>query len=208
MAAAPRAPLRTGGYYGLYQRRGRDELKVIDLATTGTVVTTGTVTLLNSIAQGTDYTQRVGRKVYLKSLLFQLDLQPTGTASIPIGDFIRCLVVYDCQTNAVAPAITDVLQNGAWNSPMNLSNRDRFKVLLDKRVAMGAVMYTTGALSTGMAQPKVIRVYKKMNMEVIFGGTGSGVGAIQTGAIWMILTDEIGSCVGYSLYSRVRFQDT
>lgn len=141
-------------------------------------------------------------------MLFQLDLQPTGTASIPIGDFIRVLVVYDTQTNATSPAVTDVLQGGAWNSPMNLSNRDRFKVLLDKRVTMGGVMYSAGALSTGMVQPRTVRAYKKMNMEVIFGGTTSGIGSIQTGGIFLILMDEIGAVLGYTLYSRIRFQDT
>lgn len=209
MAASPRAPLRTGGYYGLYQRRGRDELKVIDLATSNTVANTGTVTLLNSVGQGTDYTQRVGRKIYLKSMLFQLDLQPTGTSSIPLGDFVRCLVVYDCQTNAVNPTVADVLANGAWNSPMNLTNRDRFKVLIDKRVSVGAVTYTAGpVLTAGMVSPRTIRVYKKMNMEMIFGATGSGIGSISTGGVFLILLDEIGGVIGYSLYSRIRFQDS
>lgn len=206
-AGYPRAPLATRGYYGLYQRRGRDELKVVDVTAAGAVAAAGTVTLLNGISQGTDYNNRIGRKVIIKSLLFNLDLQPNATASIPIGDFVRVLVVYDCQTNSAAPVVSDILQGGTYNSPMNLTNRDRFKVLIDKRVSVGGVTYTAGAITSGMFMPRTIHVFKKMSMEMIFSGTGATVGSISTGGIFLILLDEIGAIVNSNLYSRIRYQD-
>lgn len=46
-------PPRTGGFYGLYTRRGREELKVIDTAQiTAPILTAATTILQNGVAQG------------------------------------------------------------------------------------------------------------------------------------------------------------
>lgn len=166
---------------------------------------TGSVTLLNGVATGTDITNRIGRKIAMKSLLFRMDLQLT-TSSV-LGDIIRVLVVYDCQTNAVAPAVTDIIV-GAYNSPMNLSNRDRFKILLDKHVTLGGADFTGAVVAGGDPVPKIIKVFKKMNLEVIFGGTAATVGSIQTGAIWLCLISQGNAITTSTLYTRVRFEDS
>lgn len=205
MASGPRAPLRTGGFYGLYQQRGRNELKFIDVTSSGTTATAGAVTLLNGVATGTDITNRIGRKIMMKSILFRLDLQTTATSLL--GDFIRVLVVYDCQTNTTTPAVTDVIVNN-YNSPMNLSNRDRFKVLIDKHVIMNACDLTGGVVAGGDPMPKYVKVYKKMNLEVIFGGVNSNVGSINTGGIFLVLVSQNNALTTATLYSRIRFEDS
>ena len=212
MAGTPRAPLRTGGFYGLYQRRGRDELKVIDVANAvnGAIGTAGgSITLLNGVSQGTDYTNRIGRKIILKSLLARLNVVPNIANSAPQGDIIRIMIVYDCQTNAAAPVLSDIILNGTvtYQSPMNLNNRDRFKILSDKFVTMEANVYTAGALTAGSPRPKQLKIFKKMNMEQIFGGTGNTVGSIQTGAIWLVIVAATSAFSTITFETRVRFMD-
>lgn len=201
------APPRTGGFYGLYTRRGREELKTIDVATSLTPTLTGSSpTLLNGVATGTDYTNRIGRKILMKSLLLRLSIFNDTTTSDPTGDIIRVVVVYDCQSNGVAPAVTDVI-SGGFDGPMNLNNRDRFKILLDKFWTVPGQTYTAGTLTAGSPQPKYYKLYKKMSTEEIFSGTGATVGSIATGGIYIFAmsTGTTGNAVGVN--SRIRFND-
>lgn len=207
-AAAPRAPLRTGGFYGTYNRRGRDELKFIDANVDGASPATGAVFLMNGITQGTDYNQRIGRKVMLKSIFCRWTINVVPANLTLQGDVVRLMIVYDAQANGAAPAITDILQIAEFDSPMNLNNRDRFKVLHDKFHTMWANTFAAGAggIINGTAIPKFSQKYIKCNMEEIFGGTGNTIGSIQTGSLYF-LTISQNEVSGVSLYSRVRYTD-
>lgn len=211
MAGTTRAPLRTGGFYGPYLRRGRDELKVIDTGpVTGNTPASGGLTLLNGIIQGTDYTNRIGRRVIMKSLLFRFYLVPNIAATNgALGDIVRVMLIYDCQANATAPSVPDILANGgSFSSPMNLNNRDRFKVLTDKFVTIGSWAYTGSTLAAGSPRPSQFKIYKKMNMEIIFGGVGGTVGSIQTGAVYCLLISLNNSLTTSIFDSRIRFIDS
>lgn len=208
MAGTPRAPLRTGGFYGLYNRRGRTELKTIDTDTVlSNIASAGALQLLNGVDQGTDYTQRIGRKIILKSLFFRVNFFPSATTASPTGTICRLLIVYDCQTNSAAPAVTDILQAAEYDAPMNLNNRDRFKVIYDKYIMMCATAYTTGALTAGDPCPKMLSKYKKMSLEEIFSGTANTVGSIATGSIYAMLIASSNNTVQADSYFRVRFED-
>jgi len=77
------APLRTGGFYGLWNGRRADELKTIDSTATTDIPTAGLVNTISGVAAGTDYNNRIGRKIMMKSLLFRFALSPIATASAP-----------------------------------------------------------------------------------------------------------------------------
>lgn len=209
MGGTPRAPLRTGGFYGLYDRRGRNELKTIDGGTSSTNnPSAGIVTLLNGVATGTDYTNRVGRKTIMKSILFRLSLVPNASATNgSVGDVLRVMLIYDCQTNGAAPAVSDVLQGGTLNNPMNLTNRDRFKIISDKFLTMGSFVLAASSLTTGSPRPVQLKIYKKMNLEMIFSGTGNTVGSIQTGGLFLLLI-SLNNQITTSVWdTRIRFID-
>lgn len=207
-ASSLRAPLRSGGFLGLYSRRGREELKVIDTTQTTTAApTAGTVILLNGVAQGTDYTNRIGRKVIIKSLLMRYTLVPNTSSNTPAGDCVRLLIVYDAQCNSATPAIGDILQNSAFNDPINLNNRDRFKVLSDKYVGMGACQYAAGTLTAGAPFAKQVKVYKRMGLEQIFSGTGATSGSISTGGLFLIIIAGFNQQTNVIWTSRTRFVD-
>lgn len=202
------APVRTGGFYGSSTIRGRAELKTIDVDTALTAVSqAGALQLLNGIATGTDFTARIGRKIIMKSLFFRAHFFPSATVDSPTGTFVRLLIFYDCQSNSAAPIVGDVLTIGAYDSPMNLNNRDRFKVIYDKFINMSATDYTAGALTTGDPIPKQLQKYKKLNMEVVFSGIGATVASIQTGSVYALLIASADLTVAADSYFRIRFMD-
>lgn len=203
-----RAPFRTGGFFGVYTRRGRDELKTNDVTQAQTdVPAAGAFTLLSGVAQGDDFNERVGRKIIIKSLLIRIAFSSVADTSAPIGDTIRMLVFQDLQTNGAAPGLTDVLSGIEPFDPMNLNNRERFRVLIDKMVSLPANAYAAGALSTGSPTPKSMKLYKKLNTQQVFSGTGNTVASIATGSIYMLLLANNDNVSTSQFSTRIRFLD-
>lgn len=211
------APPRTGGFRGQTApfRRITAERKVIDVNTaTYNCNTTGSVTLLNGVAVGSDYTDRVGRKIRMKSVYVR---GIVGHESIPTSGFsnqeiCRMLIVYDTQTNGSVPALTDILKEATSLSQLNLNNRDRFKVLVDKQysVAPYLTIQADAIAVSGSPTNYSVKKYKKLNHEVIFNGTASTVGSIATGALWMVWVGSTSADAGdphASVSVRVRFED-
>ena len=210
MGVSTRAPLRTGGFYGLYDRRGRNELKVIDTdqSLSTTVSSTGTVTLINGVAQGTDFNQRIGRKITMKSIFSKFFLVPNSTLNSVNGNIVRVMIFYDAQTNAAAPSVSDVLATNAYDASLNLNNRDRFKIILDKYYTIGAAVYSSGALAAGSPKPAYCKKYRKCSLDVIFGATGATVGSIQSGGLFMLTIAAVTDVTWCDTYHRMRFIDS
>lgn len=170
------------GFYGLNQGNHGPELKDIDTdLAAATWNTTGSIILINGVAQGTDFTSRIGRKFQMKSLLLRFTIFSGSTAILPAT--ARWLVVYDKQANAAAPAVTDILDAVTTTSNGNLTNRDRFIIIYDKIHVIG---YVTAASASSDNPMHYIKKYRKMKMETTNGGTGATVGSIQTGALYFV----------------------
>lgn len=198
------APLRTGGYYGPLMRRRLGELKTTDLtANTYAGTTTGSVTLLNSLSAGSDYTQRIGRKCLFKSIFIRGWVFPEDTSTV--NNLARIIIFYDRQTNSSTPAITDLLVSATSVSNINLDNRERFKILVDKQFAMPAYIEASGMGTI----PKSFKIYKKVNLDTIYDDTTAGVGSISTGGIFMLTIGNAVSGTGstFQVCSRLRFSD-
>lgn len=169
-----------------------------------------TIGLLNPLIQGTDSTTRIGRKILMKSIQIKLDmaLQNAGAGVPDAGrdaGTVRFMVVYDSQTNGAALAATDVLVvtgGSAVVAPMNLNNRERFKIIWDKNRIIDP---------QGPAQI-FFKLYKKCTLPMIFNGGNAGtVADIQTGSIYFLMVTSsqataVGTMLG-QIYSRIRFID-
>jgi hypothetical protein len=190
---------------------------------------------LNGIAEGADYFNRVGRNITMKSiyinLLFRVQIDnnspnvASSTNTIPAGNngqtngqtqvgnaFIRVLVVYDLQTNGIAPAANAILYPNYYNtntgaqeqgsidvtSFMNLDYRDRFKIIMDKKFAMNAY---------GSSATYVLKKYKKLSTGVTYNSGLGGVGSINTGAVYILVLAQGSSYVYAFGKSRIRFTD-
>lgn len=192
--------------YGFSVRSG--ELKTIDTGTvTLTVANTGNFVLLNGLQLGTDISNRVGRKIIIKSILSRMATLPLTTASSAGGDLARVIIFQDMQSNGAAPANTDLLQTASYASPLSLANRDRFKILFDHTFTTAATVYTAGALTAGDPRPTAKKLYKKCFIETIFNANNNGnITDIASGSLYMFAISQ-GGAIRLEYNHRVRFAD-
>lgn len=170
-----------------------EEEKFIDYSNTLSVDNTGSVTLLNGVATGTDFTDRVGRKIRMTG--FEMRLVDSNTVS----DAIRQILVYDLQSNQNPPLVTDVLATATVVSPYNENFYDRFVIYHDSLWQLNAVSNPV----------QVFTIKKQLNLPVVFSGTTAVVGSIATGGFyWISLgSNGVGNETTEKLYSRVWFDD-
>jgi len=189
---------RTSGLLGMVPGTG-SEKKYTDISAGQNYGAGGAILLLNGVAQGTDANQRIGRKVKWVSILarFVIALGPTPT-SFPV----RTMLVWDKQTNAAAPAITDILVAASVVSPNNMDNRARFAVLLDWVDDVNTVN-----------KPFLTRtVYLRKTMQTIFSGTANTIGSIASGSLFLVTIGYTGAVAGTTgpqttFYTRLRYLD-
>lgn len=202
---ATSAPIRTGGFYGPYNRPVGlgPELKVIDTSTVAVspIAVAGATALINGVAQSSDYTGRIGRKVTIKSILFRATLLPITSTTAIFGSVSRLMLIYDKQTNGNIAAVTDILNAATYLQPANLNNRDRFKILMDKFVTHDAYTNGAGTQTVAGGGTRCIKKYIRCNHDVVFGGTGATVGDIQSGSLIFLY---IGSTAAYAMDYNIR----
>lgn len=195
--------LRSGGRLPNAMRARMGELKNLDTVSVSQIIAaqaTAVVTLLNGVAQGTTALTRLGRSITMKSILLRISL---GMAATTAGASpIRILVVYDKQTNGVAPIATDVLVSDNIYDANNLNNSRRFVTLIDHVIPV---------LGTSGPQAYLDTVYKKLNHVVEFNNGSAGtVGDIQTGSVYMFVWQS-GALITANplggIKCRIRFAD-
>jgi len=208
--ARTRGPYRTGGFYGA-SVRSPGEKKVIDVAQTTTAVnTTGSVTLLNGVATGTDFTDRIGRRTNVTAIQLRGFFTPDLTSATITQNLARILIVEDQQTNGVIATIADILNAVTPTSFMNMSNRERFKVHMDQQLALGPQNFTSDLVCAPCPGGHVINFYKKVNIPMVFEGTAATIASISSGALYLVTVGNVaaGNLDSQLLWSsRVRFID-
>lgn len=189
-------------------RASPGELKFVDQSQTSTLAlaggswtTPGATFLLNGLSTGVTASDRIGRKVSLKSLLLRAELRMASTSTQ--GGYGRYMVVYDRQANGNPPGVTDILLADAMQSPMNLSNRERFKILAEG--------YFSPVATAGDYTSQGVEVYKPLALNVQFKDTSTGtISDIITGSIYVLFAQNgtIGTAAPTVVWrSRIRYED-
>jgi len=155
-----------------YIPRDMPEVKTRDTALTlvsGTTQAFGTPQVLNNIglfssaAVPNAVDARIGRKIFMTSITMKLNVPSTPG---------RLIVVYDKQANGqLPPANTYLVDNTDITSLVNLSNKERFIILMDQWIPDPNAM---GYPSSGSIIPMTF--YRKINKEALFNDIGSTVG--------------------------------
>lgn len=189
--------------------RSGAELKDLTLAaplviTTATGAATWTAiaapALLNGCVNGALPTNRIGRKIRMKSL----DIRWTAAmgAAAAQGGQIRVAVIYDKQSNAALPTIAQIFQQNDFHSPMLLSNADRFIVLaawICDPIDLQGNFSVSG------------HKYVKLDLEVIFNDTNGGtIADIQTGSVTIMAANNGNFPTAgptFTCVTRIRFSD-
>lgn len=185
-----------------------EEKKVIDTASASYACdTTGSITALNLAAQGTDYTQRIGRKTTNVAVQLEGKISPQDNS---IGATkCKVLIIYDAQPNGALPVMTDIFTASSSNAFMNLNNRDRFKIIMTENVTLGSVSDT--ATMSFAAGPNVANVstWNRVNLDTIWTTTTGVIGAVGTGTLLLVTVGDQPANSGYNFTgaARVRFVD-
>lgn len=199
--------------YGAW-KRPPFEKKSIDTSITNEFNSAGTtansaVLLLNSVAQSSDYLGRIGREIWMKSIYLQGEAVQNNS---PESQTVRVAIVYDTQPNGVSAASLDIfnIPAGAANNPttpVNLNNRDRFKILYDKR----RELQVNGGTNTATCNVAYFKKYIKCSLKVTFGATTAGIGSIISGALWLVTIGwnaaAAADAAKFNGQCRVRFID-
>jgi len=210
-------PLATRGY-----TPNSEELKVFDTVLSAYPLnTTGSVTNVFLPQLGSDMNQRVGRKCCIKSIYLRGYAFIQGAFPDPIVSGVsapaqlqRLMFIWDTQPNGSLPAITDILNTSTSASQLNINNRDRFKILMDKAWVQGPFIYNTGAgvaVASGQNVSQPLKKYKRLNLETIFNATNGGtIADIASGSLLVVTIGSLASSTndGEARFTvRVRYSD-
>lgn len=186
--------------------RGAGESNYVDIASANyEMSTTGTITLLNTVAQGVSVSQRVGKKWRMSTLQFRGKWTSGASSTIPDG---ALLVVYDKRPTGALPAITDVLVSADSKAFNNDVNADRFVIVKrwDKTFAGNTSTPATGKEVYGFDHTVNLR-----NRLVVNKAAGTGaIGDIEQGALYMITVGDTASGAADAQFTggvRLRFKD-
>lgn len=208
----PTAPVYGSSRYNAMtkglQRAYAKEKGYVDIASAAYAFdTTGSVTLLNTVAQGAAVTQRVGKKIVMKGLQFRGFMQNGSTAT---ANDVAFLIVYDKRPTGALPTVTDILVSNSPQSMNNDANAGRFSIL--KRLDEILIGNITAAANYTEAAVKGCDYWLDLKSHTVTykaAGTGA-IGDIEEGALYLVTVG--GNAAGTSAASlqgafRMRFLD-
>lgn len=196
--------------YGVHAK----ETGYVDTATASyELSTTGSVTLLNTVAQGASVNQRVGKKIVMKGLQCRGILVNRSTALL---NDVAYMIVYDKRPTGALPLITDILNAIDPKAMNNDANAGRFRIL--KRhddVLIGNSSQTVPPVSDGNlteATQKNADFYLDLKgLGVTYKAAGTGaIGDIEEGALYLITVGSSATgttAANLSCGFRLRFVD-
>lgn len=164
------------------------EMKYDDNAVSANISATGATTLVLTVAQGSDNTDRIGRKITAKAIHYNLQVAAStvdlANASFPENaDSIRVSLVYDKQPNGVLGTYNQVYNaNNSATTPFALRNMDyidRFDVLATDLVPICATGPNIGSIAR----------YVPCSLETRYDGTGATIADIESGSYFLAYGD-------------------
>ncbi len=203
-------------------RTPKQELKAYDVAqlTTG-FNTAGVFTCLNAPVNGSELYQRVGRKIYMKSIHIR-GFIVNGTTSAS-QDMARIIVFFDSQPNAAAGTLAALLQDSnagaatSGTSEINLVNRQRFKILRDYQMIIPPATNTAGVITNVGVYDQAEKTFaidmfiKLKGLETVYNGTNGGtIADITSGSLFIVTLNNVAGNTGnwgFTFGTRLRYYD-
>ncbi len=201
---------RTGGFFGRFGGKGQ-ELKFFDLDLNDTTIAQGVnvTDSINKIAQGITESTRVGRKCTIRSINWRFSVtMPALTGAASTKDTIRVIMYLDKQCNGATAANTDILESADYQSFNNLSNKSRFRTLMDRTYDMNA--NAGGGDGTTEDYGSTVTndtFFKRVNIPIEYDATTGAITEIRSNNIGILLCSAQG-IAGFASKIRVRFSDS
>ena len=185
------------------------EVKYLDTTPNQSISTGGAVGNLVNMQQGTAQGQRVGTKIEVVSIEYDVAMSVatadlSNTTSYPTNqDSVKFAIVLDKQPNAGSAAWGDVFAATGAGAPYefrNIAYRDRFEVLAVERVELNS------------GGDNAVRCHRFINTKipVIYNNNNGGtISDLQTNNLFYCVADENSSGVRFAqLYGKIRIHYT
>lgn len=202
---------RRVGYYGRYNRPSNaPELKFLDNVNGWAFDATGEVPVsaqLLTVVQGTGESQRIGRKIRVKSVQGKYNLNFVPGAATAAATTVFWWLVWDKQANGAAAAVTDVFTTAATSiAPRNLVNSDRFVILKRFKVKLCAQAGVSAAYNKDV---RSVEFYKKCDIPIEYSSTTGAIAEIKSNNLFFIAvsdneSDDTANLIGVT---RIRYTD-
>jgi len=176
------------------------ETKIIDTQVSNTAFDrTGIVYPITQVAQGLDYTNRVGDSIKLQHIEFHARLFQNAVATQSV---MRVIIFRDLDGYGTAPTTADVLEV-VGTAPVTLTpykwlNRERFSILFDEFFTVNAAGDTAVPIFYSASHAGHVRYLT----------TTAATAANGKGSIYVtFVSDEVTNTPNFAFYSRVTFTD-
>lgn len=179
------------------------EYKTSDLDNNSlSIPNTWNLNLVNGLARGNDWNQRIGRQVTFKSVQINFKVQYTQGESAPQTENVRLIVFLTKTIDGTAPVGTDVVNNDNVIADRNLDNRRQYVILKDYKFSLTSLGREAFNLT----------YYKRLSLKTQYNNGDTGlVGDIDYGAIYFMFISDQTAISGFQptilWSSRVRFID-
>ncbi len=209
---------RTGATKFVISTRGRmatstTELKFHDLDIDDAVIAqNGTIAQAscNIIVQGTQESQRIGRKCTIRSINWRFQMQLDQASTNSSSETVRVILYLDKQTNGTAATALNILESDDFQSFNNLSNKGRFLTLMDRiytlNKTVGAGDGTTNIFGENQINDSL---FKAVNIAIEYDNSAN-TGALstqRTNNIGVLLLAQSGALASFNSKMRLRFSD-
>lgn len=167
--------------------------------------TTGTISLVATIPQGTTVNTRVGKKILYKSLQIRGRINSGSTSTLCDA---ANLLVYDKRPTGVLPAITDILDSVSDSSFNNDANSGRFVILRRWDYTLSG---NTATPTTGNEVKDISEYVDLKGLPAVFKAAGTGaIADYEEGPLYFISVGGQAAgttAAGTTVNMRIRFVD-
>lgn len=190
------------------QLQGINEKKYLDVYSPANDMTmnVGTVACINQVAEGTDFNNRIGRKVAPKYLEYDLTITTTTATQPTVPTMGIVHFVWDKQPNTGLPSYNTIFDTtvitATWSSFKNLSGfGERFRILKSHP--------TEWSGSSNYSEPLRIRGF--LNLEPVSQNceyNSSAAAVPSAGSLLIAYSSNEAVASGLQLYYATRFAYT
>lgn len=175
------------------------EFKWKDTTLDSTVSSSGTMLLLNGIAQGDGAQTRDGAQARFKSVESMANFTLNSSA---VNATVRCVLFIDLQADGVTPTLGSLLDTSGLANPTyasrNLNSRNRYLILKDYVFSM----------SDSSIKSKNFKHYRKLDLKTVYSTGGAGIADISSHPLYMLyVSDSSSNNPAITAHHRVRFID-
>ncbi len=194
------------------------EHKFFDLDIDDAVVAAGATIAqdsCNQIAQGLTDKTRIGRKVTIRAIGWRFDmtwiaLGSANMSAVAVNDTVRVILYLDKQANKLTAATTGILASADYQSFNNLSNKGRFRILMDRsydfHVTAAAADFDANIADVAGTNLNDA-FYKSCNIPIEFSAGTGALTEITSNNVGVMTLSKNGVC-SFTSKMRVRFTDS